>query len=229
MLGLSGQTISQTNKQPSIPANVPTSFDIPAQPLVRALDAYSAATGLMVLYDSNLAEGHRSTAVSGVLMPDVAIRTLLEGTGLVVFSAGRAFAIEAGPSDQQDGVVTSNAAEMSYLALVQQAVERSFCEKPETKPGEYRAAVQFRIGISGEILSQLNGRSGPRQYDCRASDPFAHPASAAGGNGSAGQHDHFATAAHTIRRLRFCRKSFVAAAQAMTFASTTARQRRRAP
>jgi hypothetical protein len=153
MLGLSGQTISQTNKQPSIPANVPTSFDIPAQPLVRALDAYSAATGLMVLYDSNLAEGHRSTAVSGVLMPDVAIRTLLEGTGLVVFSAGRAFAIEAGPSDQQDGVVTSNAAEMSYLALVQQAVERSFCEKPETKPGEYRAAVQFRIGISGEILS----------------------------------------------------------------------------
>jgi hypothetical protein len=47
-----------------------------------ALDAYAAATGLQVLYDGALAAGRRSNAVSGVLMPDVALRVLLEETGL---------------------------------------------------------------------------------------------------------------------------------------------------
>jgi hypothetical protein len=117
----------------------------------------------MVLYDSGLAEGRRSTAVRGVLMPDVAIRVLLEGTGLVVFNAGKAFTIEP---DARNGMEGFDVAKQPYLALVQRAVERLFCETPETRPGDYRAAVQFRIDPSGEVLSPaLLSSTGDRQRD----------------------------------------------------------------
>jgi hypothetical protein len=162
VLGSTGDAIGQINAQP----DVPTKFDIPAQPLIHALDAYSAVTGLMVLYDSGLAEERRSTAVSGVLMPDVAIRVLLEGTSLTVFNAGRAFAIEAGPSDRRGGTTTFDAATQPYLALVQKAIERTFCEKAETRPGRYRAALQFSIDTAGEVLSpELMGSTGDPQRD----------------------------------------------------------------
>jgi hypothetical protein len=151
---------------PPVRTDAPIDFSIPALPLTRALDAYSAATGLMVLYDSALADGRRSTAVGGKLMPDVALRVLLEGTGLVVFSSGRAFAIEAAPADQQDATTGLDAAELSYLALVQQAIEQGFCERAETRPGAYRAALQFRIGSSGEVLSpELLSSTGDQTRD----------------------------------------------------------------
>jgi hypothetical protein len=164
MLGATGRVVGQTAIQADARTEAPASFDIPAQPLVRALDAYSTATGLMVLYDSDLAEGRRSTAVNGVLLPDVAIRVLLEGTGLVAFSAGKAFAVE--PEAQPRGADVSGAVRQPYLALVQQAIERAFCDGTETRPGEYRAALQFRIGISGEVSSpELLSSTGDRQRD----------------------------------------------------------------
>jgi hypothetical protein len=73
-------------------------FDIPAQSLAGALDRYSTASGLMVMYDSGLAKDRRSTAVQGLLAPDVAISVLLEGTGLVAFNAGGA----PQPTQQRD-------------------------------------------------------------------------------------------------------------------------------
>jgi hypothetical protein len=155
-----------TTDPPLVQTDAPTNFDIPALPLIRALDTYSATTGLMVLYDSALAEGRRSTAVTGTLVPDVAIRVLLEGTGLVVFNTGRAFAIEAAPSDQQDATSAFGAAELPYLALVQRVIAQGFCERAETRPGGYRAALQFRIGTSGEVLSpELLSSTGDQSRD----------------------------------------------------------------
>lgn len=144
----------------------PVGFQIAAQPLAPALDAYAAATGLQVLYDGDLAAGRRSTAVTGVLMPDVALRVLLEGTGLTVLYTENAFAIVPAPSTRQDrpGPVRSN--HLAFLALVQGTIERAFCQQAETMPGPYRVALQFRIGTSGEVLyPELLSSTGNPQRD----------------------------------------------------------------
>ena len=57
-------------------------FNIPAQALDTALEAYGGVSGRDVLYHSNLAIGRRSNAVLGQLPPDTALAILLEGTGL---------------------------------------------------------------------------------------------------------------------------------------------------
>ena len=63
-------------------------FDIPAQPLASALEAYSAATGVEIFYDAVLAAGHRSASVKGSFLPARALETLLLGTGYVPRSTG---------------------------------------------------------------------------------------------------------------------------------------------
>lgn len=59
-------------------------FDIPAQPLERALIRYSSDTGIQILYDAGLVEGKRSGAVEGRFSPQQALERLLEQTGLRV-------------------------------------------------------------------------------------------------------------------------------------------------
>jgi hypothetical protein len=167
MVGAMAPAVGQTSVQTLATTQSPISFDIPVQPLTRALDAYTAATGLHVLYDSDLASGRRSTAVSGVLMPDVALRVLLDGTGLAAYYAEKTFAIVPAPSNQQgSAAVLRQSGESSFFANLQGAIERAFCEKAETKPGQYRAALQFRIGTSGEVLSpELLSSTGDPQRD----------------------------------------------------------------
>src|SRR5262249_40095830 len=60
----------------------PILFDILAQPLETALDAYGAASGVQVLYRTSLTAGRRSARVRGILMPEAALNALLAGTGL---------------------------------------------------------------------------------------------------------------------------------------------------
>ncbi|MEM7667799.1 MAG: TonB-dependent receptor, partial [Pseudomonadota bacterium] len=57
-------------------------FDIAPGPLDRALSSFGEASGVTVLYDADLAEGHRSTGVSGEMTRDAALGELLVGTGL---------------------------------------------------------------------------------------------------------------------------------------------------
>ena len=150
-------------------AERPIGFDIPAQPLTSALDAYAAATGLEALYDSDLAAGRRSTVVSGVLVPDVALRVLLEGTGLTVLYTENAFAVVPMSSNQQGN--GRGLDHLPYLAIVQGRIERAFCQHPETMPGQYRVALRFRIGTSGEVLHpELLGKTGDLQRDGMIAD-----------------------------------------------------------
>jgi hypothetical protein len=59
-------------------------FDIPAQPLAVALQAYGKATGLDIFYDGALSVGRRSTALSGAYKPSLGLAVLLRDTGYVV-------------------------------------------------------------------------------------------------------------------------------------------------
>lgn len=60
----------------------PMVFDLVAQPLVSALERYSAISGFQVIYDGTLVLGLRSAAVKGIFTPKAALQMLLEGTGL---------------------------------------------------------------------------------------------------------------------------------------------------
>ena len=126
------------------------SFDIPAQPLASALDAYATGTGIETFYDSEFTRGRRSTAVKGILAADVALRILLEGTGLTEVSSGNAFAVVAAPGKSQHG--GARLTEFgSYYSVLQAGVARAFCRHAETIPGDFRAVIRFSVGSSGEL------------------------------------------------------------------------------
>lgn len=125
-------------------------FDIPAQPLAFALDAYATGTGIETFYDSESTRGRRSTAVKGVLAADVALRILLEGTGLAEVSSGNAFAVVASPGKAQYG--GARLSEFgSYYSVLQAGVAQAFCRHAETVPGDFRAIIRFSIGSLGEL------------------------------------------------------------------------------
>lgn len=63
-------------------------FNIPAQPLGAALEAFSAVTGQQLIYDSRLADGRRSRAVVGIYRPEAALRMMLDGLDLTIRYTG---------------------------------------------------------------------------------------------------------------------------------------------
>lgn len=134
-------------------------FDIGGQPLASALDAYSTATGLQVVYDGALALGLHSRPVVGAMSPEAALRALLDGTGLMAVYAPDAFTIVPAPAAPSRPAVTLDGF-MPYLAAVQGRVEHAFCDQPVTRPGGYRIRFRFWIGPGGEVLRpQLLGSS----------------------------------------------------------------------
>lgn len=65
------------------------SFEIPAQPLVSALNAFSDISGWQVGLQADLAADLQSAPVSGRLSPEQALTELLRGTGVGYRSAGQ--------------------------------------------------------------------------------------------------------------------------------------------
>lgn len=142
----------------------PIEFDIPPQRLGSALAAYSAASGLQVFYDSDLASGRFSTVVQGRLRPDVALRVLLEGTHLSPIYEKDAFALvpadDVAPTTQAEGTFSN------YFAVIQRYLEQELCRHPETVPGVYRLAATFRIRPDGHIAEpELLGSTGNEARD----------------------------------------------------------------
>lgn len=69
------------------------SLNIPAQPLSKALIAFSKQTKIEVIVPSAAAAGKQSTAVSGTLAPESALQQLLGGTGLTFSFNGSTFSV----------------------------------------------------------------------------------------------------------------------------------------
>ncbi|OJG00088.1 TonB-dependent receptor [Pararhizobium antarcticum] len=75
-------------------------FDIPAQSLAGALNAFGRQSGLQVTLSADTARGARSSAVSGSLPPAQALASLLAGTGIPYeISGGTAVIGRAGAAD----------------------------------------------------------------------------------------------------------------------------------
>jgi hypothetical protein len=124
----------------------PVQFAIAAQPLAAALDTYSVVSGLELYYDGDLAVGRRSHAVEGRLVPDLALRELLTGSGLVARATGpNSFTITPGPSR------SVSASHQSYFATIQARVSQILCAHAETRPGDADLLLQLWIASTGTV------------------------------------------------------------------------------
>ncbi len=127
-------------------------FDIAAQPLTTALDAYSAATEMQAIYDGTLASGRSSRAVLGQMTPETALTRLLEGSGLVVrYAAPHVFTLVEKPATR-DATAPKFEDYMPYIAAIQRSVASAFCGARLTVPGTYRVKFSFRIDRSGRVV-----------------------------------------------------------------------------
>ncbi|WP_219214277.1 STN domain-containing protein [Variovorax boronicumulans] len=135
-------------------------FDIPAQPLGDALQAYAQATGLSVFFDGQLTASRHSMAVQGEFTPQDALQRLLEGSGLVArFTADTTLTLAEDLS--ASGSPPAVASEPPVPAAlppaegnaraVQRALERALCRWPQVQPGGYRAVIQLWIGPAGHV------------------------------------------------------------------------------
>jgi hypothetical protein len=151
-LGMTAAGGSQAWAEQGVQSAGALPFDIAAQPLTSALDAYGAATGIQVVYDGSLAAGRQSKLVEGSMTPDAALRTLLDGTGLAaLYASATTMSLRpAAPAPRHD--TQAFAGFMPYLAVVQNSVEKAFCRSPLTVPGAYQVKLEFRIGAAGEVL-----------------------------------------------------------------------------
>jgi TonB family protein len=146
-------------------------FDIPAQPLVSALDAYGSLTGRELFYDGALVQGRRSAAVTGALTPDVALRILLRGTDFAWRATGpHSFTIapaRRAASLAPPPVAPHPAGEYQpFFAALQHDLKQAFCRSPETWPAGYQLLIRFWIAPSGVVLrSELLGSTGSRERD----------------------------------------------------------------
>lgn len=80
------------------------SYDLPAQPLAAALDAYSRLTGVDLVIGAALPPGHSAPALRGDFDDAQALTRLLAGSGLRPrFVDARRAALEPAPAERADG------------------------------------------------------------------------------------------------------------------------------
>ena len=67
---------------PAVAQTATRNFDIPAQPLASAVNAFGRQSGLQVTLAATTSRGVNAQAVSGNLTPDQALARMLAGTGV---------------------------------------------------------------------------------------------------------------------------------------------------
>jgi len=129
-------------------------FNIPAQPLASALEAYGETTGIEVFYDAALAVGRRSTAVKGSFSPTLALKALLRGTGYVPRPTGL-HAITIVPAQQEAAKQTIATQSFDryapYFAVLQSRLGQALCNDDHAEVGGNDIIFKFWLTASGII------------------------------------------------------------------------------
>lgn len=140
----------------------PAQFNIPAQDLDVALDAFSRQSGIVGVYDGRMVAHQVSSAVRGMLKPEDALGALLTGTGLAAEFTSRASFIVvyrdkatalAGNSVAigYAALASQDSAQRRFSGLLQQTIEGALCSDALTRAGDYRAALSFRVDPNGAV------------------------------------------------------------------------------
>jgi hypothetical protein len=169
-------------------------FDIPVQPLVTALQAYSAASGVQVLYESTLAKGQSSNEVRGEFTREAALKKLLEGHDLIVqYSRANAITLvnprmasrdeprarDDGPADLELDTLylpeaepgPDDSAVAGYTGAIQKDVQAALRKNSVTRAGSYRVGVNLWIDPSRTIRqTEIFQSTGSPQRDTAISD-----------------------------------------------------------
>lgn len=126
-------------------------FDIPPQPLARAVEAFGAATGQSVLYDSALTADLASPGVRGRLPPEEALARLLEGSGLAARRVGPDALVLARAAPAAPAVPAGEGTGDRYYGRVQRQVAERFCACPRLAEGRHRLALQLWFDGDGRL------------------------------------------------------------------------------
>jgi hypothetical protein len=166
----------------------PLRFDIPSQPLASALQAYSTATGVQLLYESSVANGRFSTGVEGDMTRDAALRILLSETDLSIHYTRVNSATLAPLSAQSDNpppavfakadlsletlrvrrpVEGSDPSQLrAYTGIIQSDIQQALRKDNKTRSGSYSAGVKLWIdGPRTVRKAELFRSSGDQERD----------------------------------------------------------------
>ena len=168
----------------------PIEFNIPAQSLANALQAYGQTTGIQVLYESNSAVSRMSVAVQGKFAADAALNLLLTGTDLKVRyirpdaitlalpdADGPGVASSAAPSASSDLSLGTlhvrgshdgeDAARLrDYSQSMQMDIQNALRKNAKTRDGSYRAVLDLWIDPASTIeRTELFRSTGDRERD----------------------------------------------------------------
>lgn len=154
-------------------------FEIPAQRLDIALARVSQVSGVQMLYDSALATGRRSAAISGTFTVQEALVRLLAGTGLRArFTSGGSIVITqaARPDmtlDMLDVQASPNVGNpppdpraLAYVELVQRDIINGLKADDSLSAGDYRISVRLWLDERGRVTrSEIISSSGDDRRD----------------------------------------------------------------
>lgn len=146
-IGVSGAARAQ-----SAPAPDERHYAIQAQPVARALAQFATVSGVNILYPQSLAGDHRSTPVNGVFTAPLALRRLLQGTGLTArFTSPRSAIIFVAGSQPPPQAAPSGSTERPSLRL-----DMAEVRAPLIVGGPDRRALnQYALAVQAEIMALL--------------------------------------------------------------------------
>lgn len=164
---LAGAVASQSATSPDGVRAERYDFALPAQALGDSLEAIGRIAGVAVLADERYAR-QSAPALSGRFTIMEALSRLLGGSDLRIrHTDGEAFVVYAPASDGKardavnagtlvaagdiPGAQAGGGDFSGYIGRVQKALLRTLCGNAAARPGEYRLALQLRLGDSGRV------------------------------------------------------------------------------
>jgi len=126
-------------------------FDIPAQPLARALAQFATVSGIDIAYRQSLAAGRRSSPIRGEHTAPVALQMLLQGTGLAARFTGARAAIIYEPGAVDAVAPRRGASAAPALRLDMAEVRAPVMIGTRDRGGHHR----YAMAVQGEIRELL--------------------------------------------------------------------------
>ena len=126
-------------------------FSIPSQELTAAIDAFCRAADWQVGYGAAIDGTTRTGAVSGIMSPEQALRTMLAGTGITIRITGPSGAVLVGST-----AASENLADDDTLLLDTITIEGGTDINSEDAPYKTAAPTSY---ISGQTIERSRGSS----------------------------------------------------------------------
>jgi len=134
-------------------------FNIPGGDLKAALDSYSRATGVSLLYSDQAIRGVRSKGVQGDIAPDEALSRILTGTGFSIrHHEGSAITIVRGDTQSSENIADI---QIAQAAPARAAVETVTVTSSKLGGGDVQSIPIAITALSQEQLTASQTAGGP--------------------------------------------------------------------